>query len=452
MTRFTSVFMALVLIITLGISCSDDSPTTPKPSEKSTIIVDRAPNDLDCNWQLLGPVSYSYNGTDDETLTDLEPGDYTLTWGVVTGWDRPDPAVQAQTVAAGGSVTFSGTYTEAVVEIVSAPDAPVGPATGVENQDLSFSASGAVSSYGHDVEYRFDWGDDSFSDWGIIAVQNSWATAGTYQVKAQARCIDHPTVISDWSDSTTVTITVYVAETVSVPDAPTGSATNQVGQSSVYTTSGAVSSYGDDLHYRFDWGDGSFSAWSVYTSESHSWATEGSYDVKAQARCAVHTTVESEWSTATVVTITAVAVETISTPDAPGGPVSGETDESLTYTASGAVSSFGHLVEYRFDFGDGTVTGWLYALTSVSHDWNTAGSYDVKVQARCRTHTTIESAWSAATTVEISDPAETIPNLPGAINGVTDGIIDDPYEYITYHSSQTNLGNAIEGRFDWGDG
>ncbi len=452
MTRFTTFLVLLVLIFTLSTGCEESTPTSPPEPTTSTVIVNRAPDALSCTWQLEGPDSYFYDGSDDETLTSLDPGEYTLTWGAVAGWDRPDPLEETETVAAGATITFSGTYTEVVSEAVSPPDAPIGPAAGIEDQDLSYTATNAVDNLGHDVEYRFAWGDDSFSIWGITAVQNSWATAGTYQVKAQARCIDHPAIISTWSDSIAVTISVFVAETVSTPAAPTGAATIQVGQSSPYSTSGAVSNYGDDLEYRFDWGGSQYSSWNTLTSRSHSWAAEGTYEVKVQARCDDHPTVESEWSTATTITITAAPVETISTPDAPAGPTTGETDETLAYTASGAVSSFGHLVEYRFDFDDGPISGWLSALTGLSHDWSTAGSYEVKVQARCRTHTAIESAWSAATTVVISDPDETIASLPTTINGIAAGIINDPYEYLVIHSSRTNLGDAIEGRFDWGDG
>jgi len=450
--RFVFALVSVVFLSMLATGCGDDGPSEPTPPTTGTVVVNPSPDTLTCTWQLEGPASYSHNGTSGEKLSSLDPGDYTLTWGAVAGWNPPDPVSPIQSLTAGKTVTFNGTYTAAVTEAVSVPDAPAGPATGVEDQDLSYSASGAVSNLGHAVEYRFDWGDDTFSDWGTTAVQNSWATEGTYGVKAQARCVAHPAVVSDWSVATTVTISVFVAETVSVPVAPTGSATNQVGQSSSYATSGAVSSYGDDLEYRFDWGDGSFSTWSASTSASHSWAVEGPYDVRAQARCADHTTVESDWSTATAVTITSAAEETVSTPDAPSGPTTAETDEVLGYYASGAVSSFGHPVEYRFDMGDGRVTPWLYTSTSISHTFTAAGSYEVRAQARCRTHTAIESDWSAATVVVISDPAEIIPNPPGAISGVTDGIIDDPYDYIVYHSTQTNLGNAVEGRFDWGDG
>ena len=455
MSRFILVSVAVVLLCVWAIGCGDDGPAAPAPTPgptTGTVVVNPSPDSLVCPWQLTGPSSYSHDGTDEETLTDLAPGDYTLTWVAVAGWNLPDPASQTMTLAAGKTVTFSGTYTVAVAEAVSDPDAPGGPTAGVENQDLSYNAAGAVSNHGHAVEYRFDWDDGSFSDWGTIAVQHSWAAVGSYDVKAQARCVAHPAVESGWSAATAVTISVFVVETVSAPAAPTGAATIQQGLSAGYTTSGAVSSYGDDLQYRFDWGDGNFSTWSTLTSSSHAWATVGTYDVKAQARCDAHPTIVSDWSDATVVTITAAPGEIVSAPDAPGGPAAGETNVSLLYTASGAVSTSGHSVEYRFDFGDGTVTGWLFAQTSLAHSFTTAGSYDVIVQARCRTHTTIESAWSAATTVVISEPAEMIPSLPGAINGIAAGIINDPYDYTVIHSTHTNLTHAIEGQFDWGDG
>ncbi len=436
----------------LAVGCGEDSPTEPTPTT-GKIVVNASPDSLDSPWVLTGPSGYSHNGIGDESLSSLDPGDYTLTWGAVSGWDLPDPASSTQTLTAGGTKTFSGTYTEVVTaETVSTPSAPTGPAEGVENQDLSYSASGAVSNHGDDLEYRFDWGDGTFSDWGTTAVQNSWATAATYNIRAQARCIAHPTVVSDWSAVTSVEINVFVAETVSAPVAPTGSTSKAVGLSTAYTTSGAVSSYGDDLQYRFDWGDGNFSTWSASMSASYAWAAEGSYDVRAQARCADHTTVESAWSPVTAVTITAAAGETVSTPDVPSGPAAAETGETVGYTTGGAVSSLGHVVEYRFDLGDGRVTPWLFTSTSIGHTYTAAGTYEVKAQARCRTHTSIESEWSAATTVVVSDPAEIIPNPPTTINGVAAGIIDDPYEYIVYHSSQTNLGDAVEGRFDWGDG
>ena len=65
-----------------------------------------------------------------------------------------------------------------------------------------------------------------------------------------------------------------------------------------FTTGGSTSSLGHSLQYFFDWDDGSTSGWLAEgtTQASHSWAANGTYDVRAMARCVTHTTIESLWS------------------------------------------------------------------------------------------------------------------------------------------------------------
>jgi len=96
--------------------------------------------------------------------------------------------------------------------------------------------------------------------------------------------------------------------TVYAPNTPTGPASGPAGESFTYTTGGALCSEGHSVEYRFDWGDGTYSAWGSSGSASHSWDTEGTYAVKAQARCAADASVVSGWSAARTVTATAVGV------------------------------------------------------------------------------------------------------------------------------------------------
>lgn len=100
--------VAVVAMFFVG--CGGESTTEQTPA--ATVVVDGNPDSIDSPWQLTGPDSYSHDGQGDETLSDLAPGEYTLTWGAVAGWNLPDPSSQTQTVADGGSVTFSGTYTQ----------------------------------------------------------------------------------------------------------------------------------------------------------------------------------------------------------------------------------------------------------------------------------------------------------------------------------------------------
>jgi len=63
----------------------------------------------------------------------------------------------------------------------------------------------------------------------------------------------------------------------------------------------------------------------------------------------------------------------------------------------------GHQVQYLFDWGDGTDSGWLpVGQTSSSHQWIFSGNYYVSVKARCATNTDRLSAWSNALSVGVT--------------------------------------------------
>jgi hypothetical protein len=59
---------------------------------------------------------------------------------------------------------------------------------------------------------------------------------------------------------------------------------------------GASSNLGHSLQYEFDWGDQTPSqGWGSLT-QSHAYNVAGRYNLRARARCATHTNVESSWS------------------------------------------------------------------------------------------------------------------------------------------------------------
>jgi len=75
-----------------------------------TVTIDPSPDALNAPWSLAGPNSYTTPGTGDATLPDLEPGEYTITWGTVAGWITPSNSTQ--TLPEDGTITFTGTYEE----------------------------------------------------------------------------------------------------------------------------------------------------------------------------------------------------------------------------------------------------------------------------------------------------------------------------------------------------
>jgi hypothetical protein len=76
------------------------------------------------------------------------------------------------------------------------------------------------------------------------------------------------------------------------------------------------------------------------------------------------------------------------------------------------------------DWGDGSDSSWLPAgTTRVAKSWTGAGTYPVRVKARCVNHTDVESEWSVVLDVVISDspyPAVTL-LAPATDSGVPSG-------------------------------
>jgi sugar lactone lactonase YvrE len=178
---------------------------------------------------------------------------------------------------------------------------------------------------------------------------------------------------------------VLAGEKVSQPSIPTGATSAVISKSYAYST-GAVSSLSHQLEYRFNWGDGGYSAWSTSTSASHSWSAIGSYSIKAEARCITHSAVSSISTVLSVV----VNPEGVSTPDIPVGPSVGIASSTYTFSTGNAVDNLGHPVEYRFDWGDGSFSAWSTSASAI-HSWSVVGTYSVSAEARCQTHPALVS-------------------------------------------------------------
>jgi hypothetical protein len=89
-----------------------------------TVIIHPYPDTISAPWTLTGPGGYNRSGTGNQTLPNLTPGNYTITWGDVPDWTKPSPASSPQTLLTLGSITFTGTYSS-----MTSPQIQVTPST-----------------------------------------------------------------------------------------------------------------------------------------------------------------------------------------------------------------------------------------------------------------------------------------------------------------------------------
>ncbi len=339
--------------------------------------------------------------------------------------------------------TASGAYTvETDTETISTPGTPNGETSPLPNVQYSYSTSGATSNLGHTIEYRFDWGDGSTSDWSISkSASYTWTTEGERTITVTARCQDHTEI---QSESAGLDINVNIPEEiVSKPGTPNGNSTVTKHIVYTYSTSGASSNLGHILEYQFEWGDGSQSGWSSSKTGSHSWATTGNKTILVRARCVAH---PEKNNISDELIITVEEPETISKPGIPEGETSPTRDETYSFTTTGAASNLGHTLEYQFYWGDGTNSGWIIS-TSASHSWSTNGSKIVFVSARCKQHPDKMNV-STALEIQVHDP-ETI-SIPGTPIGKRKPSLGFESVYST-EGAFSSLGHDLEYSFDWGD-
>jgi len=176
------------------------------------------------------------------------------------------------------------------------------------------------------------------------------------------------------------------AEVVSRPSTPEGAVDLNPGEMATYHTGGAVSTGGHSVEYRFDLNADAmnrYTPWNATDTVAVSWPDTARYVVKAQARCATHTDVLSEWSAGLTV---GVGMEVVSMPVVLVARSAPWPELPDSFCTAGAISTKGHPTEYQFEFSDGFVAPWDATLC-MGHTWSVSGDQTVTVRARCAIHT-----------------------------------------------------------------
>ncbi|HWR98325.1 MAG TPA: hypothetical protein VN317_07860 [Candidatus Methanoperedens sp.] len=352
--------------------------------------------------------------------TSIDAADEDLTDEVITkSVDLTDPSPYYIAVTAYDRNGNESGYSNEVIyippepESVSTPSPPSGPTTLQAGVSYVFTAGGAASSTGDAIQYCFFWSDGTDSGWlpaGAIEVDKSWALAGTYtEVRVQARCATHTSVVSALSDPITVTVEDAPAETVGQPTTLTGPTTVTTLSSQTYTAGGASSTSGHPVQYRFLWADGTVSPWlpAGRLEATRTWSFPGTYAVRVEARCELHTAVHSPPSVPLDVLVDSAPGEAITAPGAPAGPADGRTGFVYGYAAGGATSTTGDPLQYRFQWGDGTASPWLApGSTGTARAWKSwpnEGMYTVAVEARCALHPSVPATAETAVSIAGGD-------------------------------------------------
>ena len=192
------------------------------------------------------------------------------------------------------------------------PSSPSGPDTGTPGASYNFSAT-TTDPDGDQVAFKFSWGDGTESGWtsfvdsaSSASMSHSWSGQGTYAVRAKAKDVNGAE--SDWSSSHQI----VTGHPPNAPSSPAGPSTGTHGPSYSFSAT-TTDPDGDDVAFKFSWGDGTKSDWTSFVdsgssaSLSHSWSGQMTYQVRAKAKDTYGG--ESGWSASHPIVIRAILLE-----------------------------------------------------------------------------------------------------------------------------------------------
>jgi len=199
----------------------------------------------------------------------------------------------------------------------------------------------------------------------------------------------------------------------------------------IYTTS-------SDGEWMFDWGDGEKSGWiSLQESEksitlSHSWGFIGEYQIRVKFKN--NHFPDGVWSDPIYMIISDFTEG--DSPEIPiiiSGIIKG-CENVEYYFSTYATDPNNDNVQYRFDFGDETISDWTELVSSgttskVNHIWEKIGEYKIKSQARDRLGLTSE--WSEVIDVLIEPDTD--------LDGVSDNVETELGSIVNDESDITKI-------------
>jgi len=239
------------------------------------------------------------------------------------------------------------TYSPTILETVSQPNTPSGETNGNTGTEYTYTTGGSISSFGHSVQYRFDWGD-GYSDWLAADRTDRPAQPNPGQRRdIRGSCPGevrraHRNGFFVVRDALGDNHGVRPRDGFSALCPVWSNRLQRPGDPCNYLTGGSSSSLGHSINTTLTGEMERVQAgwwWDRPLHPSPGEECRG-YTTLSPGRCATHTLIESDWSP-----ILSVAVgETISTPAMPDGPTTGSAGVLYSYSTGGSASNFSHSI------------------------------------------------------------------------------------------------------------
>ena len=163
--------------------------TAPVIYEENTYTTSGATSNIDHDLE------YSFNW-DDGTSSDWSSDTSATHFWTTTGIKKVTVTARCE-LHPDRTGTSDTLYVDVQDETISKPGTPEGETSPVIAEEYNYTTSGSTSDAGHTIEYSFNWGDGTSSEWNTSnSASHSWSDAGLKYVTVTARCQTHLNKVS----------------------------------------------------------------------------------------------------------------------------------------------------------------------------------------------------------------------------------------------------------------
>ncbi|MCK5559535.1 MAG: PKD domain-containing protein, partial [Thermoplasmata archaeon] len=235
---------------------------------------------------------------------------------------------------------------------------------GIINQILNFNGSGSYDNYEDSLIFKWDFGDGTSTGWQKDCnSSHSYQVIGNYTVKL---------TVSDHSLTDSDTCVIHIINQAPVANA--GSNQNAIINQIVYFDgSMSYDPEGDILTFYWDFGDGNSTGWQSNCNTSHKYNTSGNYSVSLNVSDGVLANLDI-----CIVLVSGTGVNNTPPIANAGSDQNVTVNQTVYFDGSGSYDLDGDPLTYKWNFGDGTSTGWQSNCNS-SHAYNVPGNYTATI-------------------------------------------------------------------------